>query len=105
MTSRLPSFARAAAMRVSISVSDRPTYCSGSGWRSERWLFSYSVRTGNSVDINLRSRVRLMADPTYIPLMISVGGSGGDDVVKRVALDGIAAGSKDQAGNLARGHG
>ena len=35
----------AAAMRASISSSDRPRYRSGSGWRSAMCSFSYSVRT------------------------------------------------------------
>src|SRR4029077_6247531 len=49
MITRLPSFARAAAMRASISSSDSPRYRSGRGWRSEMCSFSYAVMTGNII--------------------------------------------------------
>src|SRR5205809_7348686 len=91
MTSRLPSVLRAAVILASISSSDSPRYRSGRGCRSERCSFSYAVRTGSIV------LMRLNLD--YIRLDVR------DDVIEGVALDRLAPGGADQAGNLAGRHG
>src|SRR5580765_1304016 len=93
MTSRLPSVLRAAVIRASISPSDSPRYRSGRGCRSERCSFSYAVKTG--------SIVLMRPNLNYIDVYLDVR----DDVIEGVALDRLAPGGANQAGNLAGRHG
>src|SRR5688572_16585072 len=64
MSRRLPSAWRAAAIRASMSASDRPRYCSGGACRSEIWVFSNSVSSGMMdamVQVRARDIVKLFA--------------------------------------------
>src|SRR5712672_2624557 len=125
MTSRRPSFAFAAAMRASISSSESPTYASGSGWRSEMCSFSYSVRSGISVDMVYCKYIwsqRTQALPRrhegrinqYLKelrvlrvlrgLRRNLDAGVSDDVVERVALEWRASCRGNQALDLFRRH-
>src|SRR6187200_2851472 len=116
MTHRSPSVALALAMRASSSSSDRRRYRSGSGWRSPMLCFSKSVRTLMSIFASIRRPVaafRLKAEATGEGNPPPKGGTTGeiehaschagrdlvwrvrtgDNVIQRVALDGLTAGA------------